>query len=77
MDAWERDKVCLKFGEIDIECTVEAQAGRYRADNLGYKSVKILEAGTWYVQVASADVKDGFVIDEECAIRVLNGAVGR
>lgn len=31
--------------------------------------------GTGNVQVAAADVVDSFIIDEESAVRVLNGAV--
>ena len=37
----------------------------------------MFEVRTWNVQVTTANIIDSFVVNQECAIRVLNGAVSR
>jgi len=44
---------------------------------LSNQSVEMFEGRTRDVKVATADVVDGFIVNEECAVRVLNGAVCR
>ena len=67
----------LELGEIDVEGTIEAQRGRDGADNLANQTVQVGVSGTLDVQVATADVVDGLVIDHEGAVGVLKGGVGR
>ena len=70
------DQVGLELVEINVESAVEAQAGGDGADNLGNQAVEMLITRTGDVEVATADVVDSLVVDEEGAVRVLNGAVG-
>ena len=44
---------------------------------LSNETVEILVVGALNVQVAPADVVDGFIVDHEAAIRVFEGGVGR
>ena len=75
VDTRVRHQVGLELVQVDIESTIEAQAGRDGADDLGNQTVEMLIVRTRDVEVAATDVVDCLVIDEECAIRVLDGAV--
>jgi hypothetical protein len=77
VDAGVGDQVGLELVQIDIESAIESQAGCDGADNLGDEAVQVLVVGAGNVQAATADVVDGLVVDEERAVGVLNGAVGR
>ncbi len=76
MDTRIRHQVGLELVQVDVECSVEAKTGGDGADDLSDQTVKMLVAGTRDVEIATADVVDGFIIYEECAVRVLDGAVG-
>lgn len=71
-----RDQVGLELVEVDVERAVEAERRSDGADNLSNQAVKVLVGGTRDAEVAAANIVDGLVVDEECAVRVLNGAVG-
>lgn len=77
VDTWVWHQVGLELVQVDVEGTVETQAGRDGADNLGDQAVEMLVVGARDIQAAAADVVHGLVVDEEGAVRVLNGAVGR
>jgi len=70
-------KVGLELVQIDIERTIEAQAGGDGADDLSDQAVEMLVVGTGNIQAAPADVVDSFVVDKEGAVGVLDGAVCR
>lgn len=44
--------------------------------HLPNKPVEISVGGSLNIQVSSADVVDGLVVDHECTVRVLKGGVG-
>lgn len=69
-------QVSLELVQVDIESTLEAQAGGDRADNLGNKTVQVLVTGAGNVQMTAADVVDSLVVNKEGTVGVLNGAVG-
>ena len=77
VDTRVRHKVGLELVQIDIERTIEAQRRGDGANNLGDEAVEMLVVGTGNVQAASADVVDSFVVNEEGAVGVLDGAVCR
>jgi hypothetical protein len=77
VDARVRDQVGLELVQVDVKRAVEPQTGGDGADDLSNKAVQVLVVGTGNVQAAAADIIDGFVIDEERAVGVLDGAVGR
>lgn len=68
-------QVRLELVEVDVQGTVKAQAGRDRADNLSNQTVKMLVRGTGDIEVPLANIVDSLVIDEECAVGVLDGRV--
>ena len=77
VDAWVGHQVGLELRQIDVESSVEAEGGRDGADDLSDESVQIGVGRSLDVEVTTADVVDGFVVDHEGAVRVLQGRVCR
>jgi hypothetical protein len=77
VDTWVWNQVGLEFVQVDVQSTIEAQRGGDGANDLRDQLVKMLVVGARDIEVAAADVVDGFVVDEECAVGVLDRAVGR
>jgi hypothetical protein len=77
VDTGVGNQVGLELVEVDVEGTVEAQRRSDGADDLGDQAVQVLVRGPGDVEVAAADVVDSLVVDEEGAVRVLDGAVRR
>ena len=76
VDTWVGHQVGLELSQIDIEGTIKAQGSRDGADNLADQTVQVGVGGTLDVQVATADVVDGLVVDHEGTVGVLEGGVG-
>ena len=77
VDARVRHQVGLEFGQVDVEGTIEAQRSRDGRDDLADQTVQVGVGRAFDVEVAAADIVDGLVVDHECAVRVLQGGVGR
>jgi hypothetical protein len=71
----ERNQVGLELVEIDVEGTVESEGGGDGGDDLGDESVKVGVSGRLDTEVLSADVVDGFVVDHERTVNVLESGV--
>lgn len=76
VNSWVRNQVSLELIEIDVQSTIETKRRGDGADNLSNQSVEVLERRTRNVQVATADIVDSFVIDQEGTIGVFDSAVG-
>lgn len=76
VDTRIRDQVGLELVQIDVERTVEAEGRGDRADDLGYQAIEVLVARASDIEVTTADVVNGLVVDKESAVGVLNRAVG-
>ena len=76
VDTVVRHQVGLELGQIHVQGSVKAQGGGDRADNLADQTVQVGVGRALNVQVATADIVDGFVVDHEGAVRVLQGGVG-
>ena len=70
------DQVGLELVEIDVEGTIEAERRGDGRDNLSNQTVEMLIARPGNIQIPAADVVDSLVVDQECAVRVLDRAVG-
>lgn len=77
VDTRIRDQVGLELVQINVKRTVKAQRRGDGADDLGDQAVEVLVARASDIKVATADVVDGFVVDKESAVGVLDRAVGR
>ena len=76
VDARVGYQVGLEFCQIDVECTIEAEGGGDGGHDLTDETVQVGVGWPLDVQVATADVIDGFIVDHEGAVRVLQGCVG-
>jgi len=75
VDSWVWDQVGLELGEIDVQGTVESEGGGDGADDLTDQSVQVGVGWSLDVQVSSADVVDGLVVNHEGAVGVLQGGM--
>lgn len=76
VDTRVRDQVRLELVEVDIESAIEAQRRSDGRDDLRNQAVEVLIARPGNVQIPAANVEHGLVINQEGAVRVLDGAVG-
>jgi len=63
MDTWVWHQVGLELRNIDIEGTIETKGSRQRRDNLSNQPVQVGVRWSLNIQVASADIVQGLVID--------------
>jgi len=70
MDTRIRHQVSLEFGDIDVQSTIKSQRGGQRGDDLGNESVQVGVSGSFNIQLSSADIIDGFVIEDNGDISV-------
>ncbi len=71
MDSWIRDQVSLELSDINVQGSVESQRGRQRGDDLSDQSVQVGVGWSLNIQVSSADIIDGFVVQHDANIGVL------
>ena len=64
MNTWVGNQVGLKFGKIDIECTIESKRCGDRANDLSDQSIQVGVRWSFNVQIAAADVVDGLWSNE-------------
>jgi len=77
VDTWVWYQVGLELSQVDVQGTIESQGGGDGGDDLTNQSVQVGVGWSLDVQVTSADVVDGLVVDHEGAVGVLQGSVGR
>jgi len=76
VDSWIWNQVGLEFGNIDVQGTIESQRGGQGWDNLGDQSVQVGVGWSFDIEVSSADIIDGFVIEHNGNIGVFQEGVG-
>ena len=70
VNSWIWDQVSLEFSNIDVQSTIESQWGGQWGDNLSNESVQVSVSGSFNIQLSSADIIDGFVIEDNGNISV-------
>jgi len=75
MDSWIWDQVGLEFSDINVQGTVESERGSQRGDNLSDESVQVGVGWSLNVEVSSADIVNGFVIEHNSNISVFQEGV--
>jgi len=76
VDSGVRHQVGLELGDVHVQGTVETEGGGQGRDDLGDQSVEVGVGRSLDVQVASANVLDGFVVQDDCDISVFQEGVG-
>ena len=75
MDTWVGDEVGLELSDINVEGTVESKGGGEGGDNLGDESVQVGVGGSLDIEVSSADIVNGLVVEHDGDIGVLKEGV--
>jgi hypothetical protein len=76
VDTGVRHQVSLELSDVHVQGTIESQGGGQRGDNLSDESVQVGVSGSLDVQLSAADVVDGFVIEHDGHILMLQEGVG-
>jgi hypothetical protein len=66
-----RHQVRLEFCQVHVECAVETQGSGNRRDYLTDEAIQVGVSRAFDVQISATDVVNCFVVDHECAVRVL------
>jgi len=75
VDTRVRDQVSLELGQVHIQGPVKSQGSSDGRDDLTDETIQVGVSGPLDVEISPADVIDGFVVDHEGAVRVLQGGV--
>ena len=75
MDSGVGDEVGLELGDINVEGTIESEGGSQGRDDLGDQSVQVGVGGALNIEVSSADIVDGLVVEHDGDIGVLKEGV--
>ena len=70
------DQVGLELRDINVQGSIETKGGGKGGDNLGDQPVKVGVGWPLNVEVATADIVQGFVVHAEGAVGVLEEGVG-
>lgn len=76
MDTWVWYQVGLELSQVDVEGTIESEGGSDGGDDLSNQSVQVGVCWSLDVQVTSADIVDGFIVNHEGTVGVFKGGVG-
>merc|ERR1712209_43462 len=76
VDPWIWNQVSLELSQIHIKSSIKPKRGSDGGHNLANHSVQIGVGGTINVQITTADVVDGLIINHEGTVGVLQGGVG-
>jgi hypothetical protein len=71
MDSWIWYQVSLEFGDINVKGTIESEGSGKGGDNLGNESVQVGVGWSLDIEISSADIINGFVINHNSNIGVL------
>jgi hypothetical protein len=75
MDSWIWDQVSLEFGDINVKSTIESKGSSQGRDNLSNKSVQVGVSWSFNIEVSSANIVHGFIVDHDCDISVFEEGV--
>ena len=75
MDTWVWHQVGLELSDIDVEGTIESEGSGEGGDNLGDDSVEVGVGWSLDIEVSSADIVDGLVVEHDGDIGVLEEGV--
>ena len=76
MDSWVWHQVGLELSNIDVKGTVESEGGSQGGDNLRDESVQVGVGWSLDIEVSSADIVNGLVVEHDGDISVLEEGVG-
>ncbi len=75
MNSGVRNQVGLELVQINIQCTIKSERAGNARNYLSNQAVQVLKARSWDIQVATADVVNSLIVNQERTIGVLNSRV--
>ena len=75
VDPGVRNQIDLELVNIDVQGTLEAERGGQGGDYLGNEPVKVVVGGALDTEGVSADIVDGFIVQHEGNVSVLQKSV--
>jgi hypothetical protein len=75
VNPWVWHQVGLELGQIDVQSTIESEGSGDGGDNLSDQPVQVGVSWSLDVEVSSADIVDGFVINHESTVGVFQSGV--
>ena len=75
MDTGVGHQVGLEFSNINVKGTIETQGSGKGGDDLSDESVQVGVGGAFNVEIAAADIVNGFVVEHDGDIGVLKEGV--
>lgn len=76
MDSWVGHQVGLELSHIDVQGSIESEGGSQRGDNLSDESVQVGVGGSLNIEVSSADIVNGLIVEHNGNISVFEEGVG-
>ena len=76
MDSWVWHQVGLELSNINVQSTIESEGGSEGGDDLSDESVQVGVGWSLDIEVSSADIVNGLVIEHDGDIGVLEEGVG-
>ena len=76
MDTWVWHQIGLELSQIDIQGSIESQGSSDGGDDLTNQTVQVGVSWAFNVQVTTADIVDGLIVNHESTVRVLKGGMG-
>jgi hypothetical protein len=76
MDTWVWHQVGLELSQVNVQSTIKAERGSDGTDNLTNEPVEVSVSWAFDVQITATDVVDGFIVNHEGTVGVLQGSMG-
>jgi len=76
VNPWVWDQVGLELGQVDVESTIESEGSGDGRDDLSNKPIQVGVSRPFNIQIPSADIIDGFIVNHESAVRVFQSGMG-
>jgi len=76
MDSWVWHQVGLELSNINVQSTIESEGGSEGGDDLSDESVQVGVGWSLDIEVSSADIVNGLIVEHDGDIGVLEKGVG-
>ena len=76
MDSWVWHQVGLELSNINVQSTIESEGGSEGGDDLSDESVQVGVGWSLDIEVSSADIVNGLIVEHDGDISVLEEGVG-
>lgn len=76
MDTWVWDQISLEFSQVDVQSTIKAKGGSNGRNDLTNETVQVGVGWAFDIQVTTANIINGFIVDHKSAVGMFQGSMG-